>query len=618
MTKKKRIRNFIIILFFIFCSFSQIIGQTTKDTSLYSQDTLSKNIIYYHNNKTMFLVDEATIIKDDYFLSHYYNPILIPNSSFFQQLSTFGSSCQDLVYKNRNMFDYDFQPNTFSPYIFTPNNIKYFQNKKAYTNIRYSNNTKGGQYFGVNFAKNLYKGLNLQTEYNVNYADGDFINSQVMNQFFNTTLNYISPKGRYRVNGAFVHNRAYILENGGIKDDSLFINNMFASADTYPTNLTQGFSKWKSSEYVFSQTFRLHNDTNTDINVFNLGAFVHSFSYGKYVRIYNDEQKTNKDSLSTRIIRNSLFWTNDIYPYQKSKYFLPISIGINYDMVKYTDSLNSKRINILSPEVKAGIRLNKLNVDFSYSHSFSSSYFDNDKQMNIKARYNQDSTDNFSLYANVLVMEKTPYYIYSHYRAGKLNWEYDVNKTKTKNINFGIDLIKSLNIEVSYFNLQDIYSFDKNLYGSIYRDANLWQVKLNNDFRLYDFGFKGMYVFQTSDNNDAIRVPKLLFKQSIYYEFAMFNHKLKTQVGVDLNYFTKYYADYYDTKTGLFVRQSEEKIGNYLYLDVFANMKISSFSFFLAFTHPYAGMFNYQYINTPLYPHEGFAFRYGLTWNFID
>lgn len=614
----KTIRR-IVFVFFIFCSLN-VFSQTTKDSSLFSVDTALNKVIYFHNDKTMFLIDDVVRVKDDYFLSHYYNTIFIPNGSFFQQLSTSGSACQDIVYKNKSIFDYEFQPNTYSPYIFTPNNVKYFQNKKAYTSINYSNSLNGGQYFKVDFAKNIYKGLNLQTQYDVNYADGDFSYSQVMNQFFNVTLNYITPKGRYRVGGGFIHNRAYILESGGITSDSLFIHSLFDKPENYPTNYTNAYSKWKSSEFVFNEAFRIHNDTNANsVNVFNLGALVHNFSYGKYARLYKDDDKAQLDSLATNIIRNSLFWTNDIYSKDKAKYFFPVSFGVNYDVVKYVDSLNSQTNNVFSPEMKAGLRLNKLKVDFSYSHSFSSSsYYDNDKQMNIKAAFSEDTTNDFSLYANLVLQDKAPDYIFSHYRVEHISWDCNVRKTNTKSLSFGIDLIKAINIEVCYFSLKDVYRLDKQFYFPEYAAANLWQIKLNDDFKIKDFGFKGMYVFQNSDNDDAVRLPKLLLKQSIYYEFSMFKHRLLTQVGVDMNYFTKYYADFYNTKTGMFERQHEEKIGNYLYTDLFINIKISRFSLFLAFIHPYAGMFNKDYFNTPLYPHEGFTFRYGISWKFLD
>ena len=52
--------------------------------------------------------------------------------------------------------------------------------------------------------------------YDVNYADGTFAKSQVMNQFFNLTSNYVSPNERYIVAASFIRNRAYVLENGKI------------------------------------------------------------------------------------------------------------------------------------------------------------------------------------------------------------------------------------------------------------------------------------------------------------------------------------------------------------------------------------------------------------------
>ena len=125
-------------------------------------------------------------------------------------------------------------------------------------------------------------------------------------------------------------------------------------------------------------------------------------------------------------------------------------------------------------------------------------------------------------------------------------------------------------------------------------------------------------VFQHIDDETYLHLPLFMAKQSIYFKFSLFGGKLESNAGIDLRYNTSYYADKYLPEFGLFAYQSETKSGNYPYCDIFVNARIDKCNVFLAFSHPYAGLFGYNYISTPLYPEEGLSLRWGLSWNFVN
>ena len=60
------------------------------------------------------------------------------------------------------------------------------------------------------------------------------------------------------------------------------------------------------------------------------------------------------------------------------------------------------------------------------------------------------------------------------------------------------------------------------------------------------------------------------------------------------------------------------KIGNHVYADVFVTMRVQRFTMFASFLHVSSFLQNHDYFNSPLYPHNGFAFRYGISWKFLD
>ena len=98
----------------------------------------------------------------------------------------------------------------------------------------------------------------------------------------------------------------------------------------------------------------------------------------------------------------------------------------------------------------------------------------------------------------------------------------------------------------------------------------------------------------------------------------MFGKKLDTQIGVDLRYNTLYQAETYIASMGAFAQQNQIKIGNYLFSDIFAQVKLERVKLFVTITHPYAGQFGYNYYQSPHYPSENMNFRFGVSWMFFD
>ena len=90
-------------------------------------------------------------------------------------------------------------------------------------------------------------------------------------------------------------------------------------------------------------------------------------------------------------------------------------------------------------------------------------------------------------------------------------------------------------------------------------------------------------------------------------------------MGVDCNYYTKYYAPAYKPATMTFRSQQEQECGNFAIMNLYANFKMKQARFFVAWTH-----FNQKihsgdaYFATPHYPLNPARLQIGVSVNFVN
>jgi hypothetical protein len=105
---------------------------------------------------------------------------------------------------------------------------------------------------------------------------------------------------------------------------------------------------------------------------------------------------------------------------------------------------------------------------------------------------------------------------------------------------------------------------------------------------------------------------------AVYYTQPLFHGAATLQPGLDFYYNTRYYADNYNPALRTFYLQDNREIGNYLYMDIFINLKIQRARFYVAYTHFNASFMGRNYYSTPTYPMQDAAFKFGIAWRFHD
>lgn len=124
--------------------------------------------------------------------------------------------------------------------------------------------------------------------------------------------------------------------------------------------------------------------------------------------------------------------------------------------------------------------------------------------------------------------------------------------------------------------------------------------------------------YQTTSNDEVIALPALALYSNLYAQF-MVAKVLHVQIGIDCNYYTRYYAPNYNPATMTFYNQRDEKCGNFIFANAYANFRLKQANFFVLYTHVNKGIVGKNnYFSIPHYPLNPGRFQFGVSVNFIN
>lgn len=572
----------------------------------------------HYTRYTNLPLDNSTLKSIDKDLEgvRHINKINRIEGEFYQQLSTDGSSHQPLNFIIPKINSFNYQPGIYNALIYTRENIKFYNVYKPYSELRYSNTLGSSRYFSVSHAQNVYKNLHVGLEYDVNYTDGKFDKSQVMNQFFNATARYKNLAQTYEGYLGFIRNRALQNESGGLMSDSSFSVQQYSSLDAFPVNISSAYSKFKSADAFLSQKLSI-GKLLTKNSIFKNLSLVHDLSYFSNQRIYNDQNPSegfhqtiffdsvlSYDSLSTRRLQNIISIRNES--------IIPFTFGVKHDYIVFADTLNRERSSNLSPFFSLEVDVNKFKLGFDGEYIISSSRYNNDFQIGGNISYN-------NLFLNIKLINKSVDYFFIKYQSNHFAWDNNFNKIEIFNANLSYLFKDFIRLNLDYFNLNSLVYIGSDLYPKQSNNpTNIIKASIIHRFKLGIFSFNGLASIQKLSSSQSLRLPFFQTKQTAYINFKMFGKKLDTQIGVDLRYNTLFYADRYIPGMGAFAQQNDIRIGNYLFTDLFVQVQLERVKLFLTLSHPYAGLFNYNYYYSPHYPAENLNLRFGISWMFFD
>lgn len=220
----------------------------------------------------------------------------------------------------------------------------------------------------------------------------------------------------------------------------------------------------------------------------------------------------------------------------------------------------------------------------------------------------------YGLFAN----EAAPY-LMKNYVSNYFIWHNDFSKTRR--LRFGGELSiphTSTLLNVGVENVQNhIYFNDASLPVQHGGSVQVLSASLQQNFKVGILNWNNKVTFQTSSDQSVIPLPKLAVYSNLFLRFRVAK-VLYVDFGIDCDYYTKYYAPNYQPATMSFCNQQEIKVGNYPFMNLYANMKLKRARFYIMMSHINQGMTGDNYFAMPHYPMNPRRFQMGVSVDFAN
>ena len=239
------------------------------------------------------------------------------------------------------------------------------------------------------------------------------------------------------------------------------------------------------------------------------------------------------------------------------------------------------------------------------------------------------------------LIEKSPNFNFILFRSAykAYNWyNNELNNEKISNINLKLSY-KELLVLTGDYNLIDNYIFFRESTNALTGETDFKRLatvnQINDQIKYYSIKlFSKVDIGKFSIVNTAkyqdkkqtlgledlstLNVPEWITRNTIMYSNDIFNKSLLIQTGITFNYFTKYYADYYNPLLSEFITQNYKEIGDFPRFDFFFNAKIQQTRVFIKVEHLNSSFTGYDYYSDPFSPYRDMTVRLGLVWNFFS
>lgn len=151
------------------------------------------------------------------------------------------------------------------------------------------------------------------------------------------------------------------------------------------------------------------------------------------------------------------------------------------------------------------------------------------------------------------------------------------------------------------------------------KNLSLLTAEIGQDVRWGILNWENRITFQKSTDEDILPVPLVNVWTNLYLNFKI-ARVLKCHFGAEATYFTEYNAPEYCGQLASFAIQENdkvrEKVGNYPFINAYANFVLKGCRFFVMMSHINGGSGSRNYFTTPHYPMNERIFRIGLSWYF--
>lgn len=209
------------------------------------------------------------------------------------------------------------------------------------------------------------------------------------------------------------------------------------------------------------------------------------------------------------------------------------------------------------------------------------------------------------------------------YKSAHFRWRNDFLRQREAGLNIRMDMpgIKTSLVAAIATDKNRIYFDTLGLPAQLTGRLTVYSLKATKEFKAGPFRSSVRALVQYSTSGE-IRLPLFTGSTSTYMHhdihFKSTGGEIQVEYGLDLNFNTAFYGYAYMPATGAFFLENEKELGNYPYLNIFAQMKVKRTRVFVAWCQTLADMMPAESFAVLHYPSMRPHLKYGIYWHFYD
>ena len=584
----------------------------------------------------------------------------VPSS--YQYTGNNGAAAYSLIYSPYAKPGWDAGFHAFDIYRYTLEESKFYKTNRPFTQLSYQLASGKEQMIKAFHTQSPRPNWSFGFDYRLISAPGFFVTQNSNHKSYRLFSNDQGKRKRYAAYLILLGNTLKKSENGGITSDSFLLDPNHKKRYSIPVNLGNAIpfepnpflstvttgNIYKDFTFFFRQTYDIGkkdsvaiNDSTTEYLFYPKLRVQHSLTYSTYNYLYKD------DNADTNVYKA---WYDTLVKIGPDSFFVRDKwtvISNDFSLLQFPDTKNPGQFLL------AGVRLENIkgvlkNRISNYHNLVLHGEYRNktrNKLWDILAKgefyLNGFNAGDYSAYITIARnlgrrlggvrlffnnVNRSPSFIYDNGSSFNLK-NANASITKKENIiSFGAEANNAF-INFGFknhiiANLAYFYDYFHTAQSS--KVINLLQVYASKKIHLTRrWKWYADATVQVVDGSAPIKVPLLFTRNRLAYEGVFFKN-LNLSTGLEMRYHTPFEAYNYSPLVGQFTPQDSVTVKNLPDIALFFHFRIKSFTTFIRAenlnTVRFADGFGFTNNNFAAlhYPTQGFMFRFGIRWGFVN
>ena len=456
--------------------------------------------------------------------------------------------------------------------------------------------------------------------------DGYYSNQSTNNNYFQFSFNNKSRDSTYNMKFGLKYQRLYNQLNGGLTNDSNFINsNDFESnRKILNVNMQNSYATNRLFKSYINQNWILSSSKN-DSTILNIKKISFNNSFQRCTRVYFDSlnpdlflnnfysTESTHDSLLLDVFKSSIRY--NIISNKDSK-IQNLNIGWDSEILSYKNKLIDTILT--NQSLSLDFSKSKINNSFRLGGNFYPlGYKKNNYEINFLYENYILKDKKFKISADL--SEFRPVFEINNYQSNHHFWH-------NKQFNNILFWNASAEISAGLFSLKSqINQAYRPIYFSEYSeplqfDSSLQVIQSSLNYNLIKkkYNLLTEIVYQYQGGAQILQLPDWVGQVKFNYIFGNEKSNLKLSLGVNAKVFSSYALPRYSSELNQFTISNERIQPSYFMIDFLAKTQIKSVTVFLMVTHLNSGLTGFDYFSAFHFPIADRCLKFGLRWFFLD